>query len=104
MDNSAFQHVMFHYHTLMLIDNGASILFRGLDRWKQLWDNALSRLNSEERKALGLVKYSAELAFLSRRIVEVASAKEGGTQPKYLQRRVTYDTVALHQFIRQCIG
>lgn len=102
MTTPAFQHVMFHYHTSMLVDNGSSILSRGLDRWKQLWDDAISRLNIEERKSLGLVKYSAELAFLSRRIVEVASAK-GCMQPKYLQRCVTYDTVALHQFIQQCI-
>ncbi|RDW65957.1 hypothetical protein BP6252_09592 [Coleophoma cylindrospora] len=98
----AFQHVIFHSHTSMLVDNSSLLLFRGLDRWSQQWDDAMSRMNIEGRKSLGLVTYSTELAFLSRRILEVNSAKEG-IKPKYLQRNVTYDTVALYQFIRQCI-
>jgi hypothetical protein len=85
----------------MLVDNGSFILLRGLDRWKQLWDDTMSGIDFEEKKSLGLVKYSTELAFLSRRIVEVSSAKKG-IKPKYLQRSVMYDTAALYQFIRQC--
>jgi hypothetical protein len=86
----------------MMVENSSFVLLRGLDRWQELWDDALGRTDIEERKSLGLVKYSTELAFLFRRMVELSSARED-MQPKYLQRSVTYDTVALYQFIRQCI-
>lgn len=82
------------------MENSSSILFRGLRRWTQLWDEAWRRVPIEERGKLGLVKYSPELAFLFRRMVEAHDCKE--SQPKqYLARRVTYDPGYLYEFIRQ---
>jgi hypothetical protein len=100
----AFQHVMFHHHTTVLVNNSSTILLRGLDRWNLLWDAAMSRIGDEEQRWLGVVKYSTGIAFISKRIMEV-SKTEDGMLSKYLQRIVTYDTMALYRFIRQfCIG
>lgn len=84
----------------MFVDNSSSILIRGLDRWSQLWDEALSRIDVKERKSLGLAPFSTEFALLFRRIIEVSNTKEG-PMPKYLQRSVTFDTESLHHFIQQ---
>jgi hypothetical protein len=64
----------------------------------------MNRIDNEEQRWLGVVKYSAGIAFISKRIME-ASKTEDGMQSKYVQRTVTYDTVALYQFMRQfCIN
>ena len=100
-NKSAFQHIIFYHQSTTLGNSSSSVLLRGLDRWAELWDNALSRIDIEKRASLALVKYSTELAFLFRRIIEFGSAKDG-EKPEYLQRKVTFDAMALHQFIRQC--
>ena len=100
-NNSAFQHIIFHYHATALGNSSSSVLLRGLDRWAELWDNALSLIDIEKRESLALGKYSTELAFLFRRIIELGTAKNF-EKPVYLQRKVTFDAMPLHQFVRQC--
>lgn len=96
----AFQHVIFHHHTSVLVDSSSSVLLRGLDRWSVLWDAAIDRMDIEEQRWLGVVKYSTGIAFISKRIIQ-ASKTEAGMRSSYLQRIVAYDTVALYQFMRQ---
>lgn len=62
----------------------------------------MSRISIKAKKTLGLEKYSNELSLLFRRIIEVSSNQEG-IRPEYLHRGVTYDTMALYQFIRKHI-
>lgn len=102
-EDAAFQHIIFHNHTLTLVDDASTTLVRGLDRWDCLWKEARTDLGPTREQSLGLVKYSTELAMLFRRIVE-ANNISSSTQPKYLQRNVTYDTSAFYQFIQQCNG
>ncbi|KIW06920.1 uncharacterized protein PV09_02589 [Verruconis gallopava] len=99
----AFQHVIFHHHhlqTLVSLENSTSVLSRGLERWSELWRIASSRAEIQERNSLGLAKYSDELGFLFRRLIEAGD--EESMQLKFLHRSVTYDTASLHQFVQKC--
>lgn len=77
------------------------MLLRGLKRWAELWEIALSSIDLEQRQSLGLVRYSTEMSFLLRRILELKKSEEGA-QLEYLERRVMYDTTALHELIKYC--
>lgn len=77
------------------------MLLGGLKRWTELWESALSNIDPDKRESLGLVRYSTELSFLLRRIVELRNSEEGA-QLKYLARRVMYDTTALYELIQHC--
>lgn len=90
---------MFHHHTTVLINNDSQVLLRALDRWSISWEAALRRVDNEEQRWLGVVKYSAGIELLSRRILEVSNS-EVGKQSPYLQRIITYNTAALYQFMQ----
>ena len=66
----------------------------------------MARLDGEEQRWLGVVKYSAGLAFIAQRMIEVGLSGEGrlggeGRCEGYVKRAVAYDTGGLHAFMRR---
>lgn len=76
------------------------VIIGALDRWGSLWDKALEGASDEQKRWLGVAGYSRELAWITRRIIEVGLTKEG-RDSNYLQRTAAYDTASVHQFIKQ---
>lgn len=84
----------------MLPASSSDILLRALNRWSPIWDAAMQQIPVDDRKWLGVSRYSPEVATISKRIIEVGGTDEGKNSP-YLQCVGTYDMVAFHQFIRK---
>lgn len=78
-----------------------SIVLSALDRWEPIWDRAIDRVPSGQQQWLGIVRYSREIAWLTRKIIESSIAKES-KHANYLQQIAMYSTKSIHQFIRQC--
>lgn len=98
---SAFQHVIFSHDSLMLIHGNGSVLLRALDRWEQLWDNAMLLASDEKKGRLGIAKYCNELAMLFRRVIELSGTPMSQVH-QYLDRRVTFEVKVIHDFIKKC--
>ena len=77
-----------------------SVVLVALDRWEPLWDRAIERVSDDQKRWLGIVEYSRELAWMTRKIIEVSLSKEGESS-NYLQRTAVYDTASIHEFIQQ---
>ncbi|RSL96057.1 hypothetical protein CDV31_013616 [Fusarium ambrosium] len=95
-----FQSLIFNHRTSMLPASSSDIILRALNRWTPIWDAAMQQIPDDDRKWLGVSRYSLEVAIISKRIIEVAGTEEGKNSP-YLQCVGTYDMVAFHQFIRE---
>ncbi|KAJ4217212.1 hypothetical protein NW759_009159 [Fusarium solani] len=95
----AFQSLIFNHRTSMLPASSSDILLRALNRWTPIWDAAMQQIPVDDRKWLGVSRYSPEVAIISKRMIEVGGTEEGKNSP-YLQCVGTYDMVAFHQFIR----
>ncbi|KAI8719702.1 Zn(2)-C6 fungal-type domain-containing protein [Fusarium sp. LHS14.1] len=95
-----FQSLIFNHRISMLPAGSSDILLRALNRWTPIWDAAMQQIPVDERKWLGVSRYSPEVATISKRIIEVGGTEEGKSSP-YLQCVGTYDMVAFHQFIRK---
>ncbi|KAM6537844.1 hypothetical protein FALCPG4_003747 [Fusarium falciforme] len=95
-----FQSLIFSHRTSMLPASSSDILLRALNRWTPIWDAAMQQIPVDDRKWLGVSRYSPEVATISKRIIEVGGTEEGKNSP-YLQCVGTYDMVAFHQFIRK---
>jgi hypothetical protein len=98
-DGPAFQHVIFHHQTSVLVGSSTCVLLRAVDRWSEMWNYAVERLDQSEKLSLSLVKHSTELALLFRRILET-SISDQGNNTVYLRRHVMYDTLDLYRFIQ----
>ncbi|RSL47698.1 hypothetical protein CEP53_009833 [Fusarium sp. AF-6] len=95
-----FQSLIFNHRTSMLPASSSDIILRALNRWTPIWDAAMQQIPDDDRKWLGVSRYSLEVAIISKRIIEVGGTEEGKNSP-YLQCVGTYDMVAFHQFIRE---
>ncbi|EEU48208.1 uncharacterized protein NECHADRAFT_75560 [Fusarium vanettenii 77-13-4] len=95
-----FQSLIFNHRTSMLPASSSDILLRALNRWTPLWDAAMQQIPVDDRKWLGVSRYSPEVATISKRIIEVGGTEEGKNSP-YLQCIGTYDMIAFHEFIRK---
>ncbi|KAF4980681.1 hypothetical protein FZEAL_3349 [Fusarium zealandicum] len=71
-----------------------------LDRWSTVWAGVLAEIPTDERKWLGIAEYAAEVAFLSRKVLELSGTEEAGDLA-YLRCIAMYDTVGFHQFVRK---
>lgn len=72
-----------------------------LDRWEPIWDRAIDRVPSNQQQWLGIVRYSREIAWLTRKIIETSITKES-EHSSYLQKIGIYSPVSIHQFIQRC--
>lgn len=97
----ALQPIVFNYHASLLCTMDISTVSRALDRWEPIWDRAIERVPSNQQQWLGIVRYSREIAWLTKRIIETSIAKEG-EHSNYLQQIAIYSTVSIHQFIQRC--
>jgi hypothetical protein len=52
-----------------------SIVSIALNRWEPIWDQAIDRVPSNQQQWLGIVKYSREIAWLTRKIIEKSIEK-----------------------------
>lgn len=96
----AFQLILFNYRANPFPKSLDLVLLRALDRWEQLWDAALQQIPPEAQRWLGVAKYSAEFALVSRRIIEVSGTGEE-PRSKYLRCTPEYDLSVFHEFIME---
>ncbi|EHK39363.1 hypothetical protein TRIATDRAFT_165879, partial [Trichoderma atroviride IMI 206040] len=96
----ALQPIVFNYHASLLCTVDISIVSAALDRWEPIWDRAIDRVPSNQQQWLGIVRYSREIAWLTRKIIEISITKESG-HSDYLQQIAIYSPVSIHQFIQR---
>lgn len=99
----ALQPIVFNYHASLLCTVDISIVSIALDRWEPIWDRAIDRVPSNQQQWLGIVRYSREIAWLTRKIIETTVTKES-EHSGYLQQIAIYSPVSIHQFIKRCRG
>lgn len=99
--SEALQPIVFNYHASLLCTMDISIVLSALDRWEPIWDRAIDRVPSHQQQWLGIVRYSGEIAWLTRKIIET-SMKRGSEHSNYLHQIAIYSTVSIHQFIQRC--
>lgn len=97
----ALQPIVFNYHASLLCTVDISIVSVALDRWEPIWDRAIDRVPSNQQQWLGIVRYSREIAWLTRKIMEISITKES-EHSDYLQQIAIYSPVSIHQFIQRC--
>lgn len=84
----------------MLVQLDIHPVLRALDRWSDLWNIVLDQIHTDKMQNLGLVKYASEYALLLKGIAERAGDDEQA-RCEYLERKVVFDTAALHRFVQQ---
>lgn len=88
----------------MKLTSESQKLLQTLTTWRCLWDKTTSRLSENERMRLGVAHIVSDLAYLTRKIVEIASAGDAAASTsRYLRRIPSYGTGTLHEFIREFI-
>ena len=92
--------MIYNWHALLKPATVAQALLRALDRWKSLWDRAIESVAPNKRQWLGVARHAPEVAWLSRRIIEVSMAAQS-KELTYLYRVTTYDLKNFHDFIRE---
>jgi hypothetical protein len=92
--------MIFNWHTMLKPPGVAQSILHALDRWGLLWDRAIARITPEAQQWLGVARHAPEIAWLSRRIIEISLTRQSD-EVQYLQRCATYDLADFHQFIRQ---
>lgn len=95
----AMQHTIHHLHVSMALSQQAEKLYRSLDIWRKLFNQALLRLNERERGLLGVSKYAASLDHVTRKTIEAATRPASITSP-YLLRIPRSSTKELHHFLQ----
>ncbi|RFN47901.1 hypothetical protein FIE12Z_7846 [Fusarium flagelliforme] len=91
---------VFHCRTSITTPDYTSMVLRALDRWDSLWTKAFERIPVDERRWLGIVRHSAEVIALSRRMIELSGTEEA-EKSAYLQCVATYDTAVFHDFVQK---
>lgn len=81
---------------------GAPAIFRATTRWQEMWAVVAGPLSIEQLRESGLARYSPEMCWLMRKMIEAAmTGDERLTKSKYYQG-VAHDSLdELHSLIRQ---
>jgi len=81
---------------------GAPSIFRATTRWQEMWAVAAGPLSEEQLRGSGLARYSPEMCWLMRKMIEAAMTGDKRlTESKYYQG-VAHDSLEeLHSLIRE---
>lgn len=101
--STALQPVIFNLHVSMALRSEAEKVLRALRRWLGWWTTQVGMLQEEGRRWLGVAQHTAGLAYLTRRIVEVATSSEAATSP-YLRRIPSTSQEDLHRFLQDFVA
>lgn len=73
---------------------------RATDRWQELWQESVSRLDDEELRTSGLVRHCGEYCWLARALLQHAQEGKDRASPYY--QRIGHETPKeLHDLLRE---
>ncbi|KAF2443315.1 hypothetical protein P171DRAFT_432596 [Karstenula rhodostoma CBS 690.94] len=93
----ALHSIIYAARTSLLTFSSYTTLLRATDRWKELHNLVYARNNASETQLVGFVKYSVELWWLARKLLELAHAGKEGC--RYLTGTPTDSRRDLREFV-----
>ncbi|KAK7180393.1 hypothetical protein PSPO01_13550 [Paraphaeosphaeria sporulosa] len=95
----ALHSIIYAARTSLLASSSYTALLRATNRWKELYDVVYAHSNISETQLVGFVKYSVELWWLARKLLELAHT--GKDKSRYLAGTPTDSRRDLRNFVER---